>query len=209
MSVDASELRYVGFWLRVVATLIDTVLLVIATAPLNYLVYGTLFSAGGPFNVRAEFLISWLLPAAGTVGFWVWAQATPGKMAIHARIVDARTGANPTVSQYVIRYLGYFVSIVPLFLGVLEKVLLDLLMLPRAVGCRLGEGVRTRIGLVEEGGEDRVIVRHCYRSRSNPFHQAGGFEGGNLIRDHLVESLNGAEHLRWMHRGPCRYRACR
>ena len=119
MSVDASELRYVGFWLRVVATLIDTVLLVIATAPLNYLVYGTLFSAGGPFNVRAEFLISWLLPAAGTVGFWVWAQATPGKMAIHARIGEALTGAKPTVSQYVIRYLGYFVSIVPLFLGVL------------------------------------------------------------------------------------------
>jgi RDD family protein len=35
------------------------------------------------------------------------------------RIVDARTGANPTAAQHIIRYLGYFVSILPLFLGAL------------------------------------------------------------------------------------------
>jgi uncharacterized RDD family membrane protein YckC len=119
MSVDASELRYVGFWLRVVATLIDTVLIVIVTAPLNYLVYGTFFGVDGPLNEPAEFFISWLLPAVATVGFWAWVQATPGKMAFQARIVDARTGADPTASQCIIRYLGYFVSILPLFLGVL------------------------------------------------------------------------------------------
>jgi len=119
MSIDASELRYVGFWLRVVATLIDTVLIMIVTAPLNYLVYGTFFGVDGALNEPAEFFISWLLPAVATVGFWAWVQATPGKMAIHARIVDAQTGAEPTASQCIIRYLGYFVSILPLFLGVL------------------------------------------------------------------------------------------
>jgi uncharacterized RDD family membrane protein YckC len=119
MSMAASDLEYVGFWLRVVATLVDALLLVIVTAPLNYLVYGTFFGVDGPSNLGAEFFISWLLPSVATVGFWAWAQATPGKMVVRARIVDATTGSNPTAFQCVVRYLGYFLSIIPLFLGVI------------------------------------------------------------------------------------------
>lgn len=53
------------------------------------------------------------------VGFWIYKQATPGKMAISARIVDARTGGRPSAGRFVIRYLGYFVSMLPLFLGII------------------------------------------------------------------------------------------
>jgi uncharacterized RDD family membrane protein YckC len=40
-------------------------------------------------------------------------------MAIGARIVDAKTGGKPATSQLVIRYLGYYVSTIPLFLGLI------------------------------------------------------------------------------------------
>jgi uncharacterized RDD family membrane protein YckC len=59
------------------------------------------------------FVISWVLPAVVVVLFWMARQATPGKMAIAARIVDAKTGGKPSTSQLLIRYLGYFVSSIP------------------------------------------------------------------------------------------------
>ena len=40
-------------------------------------------------------------------------------MAVSARIVDAKTGGKPTTRQLIVRYLGYFVSTIPLGLGLL------------------------------------------------------------------------------------------
>jgi uncharacterized RDD family membrane protein YckC len=53
------------------------------------------------------------------VAFWRRTLATPGKMVIGAQIVDARTLGKPTLRQLVIRYLGYYVSTIPLGLGLL------------------------------------------------------------------------------------------
>ena len=66
-----------------------------------------------------DFLVSWVLPAVAVVLFWLARQATPGKMAIGARIVDAKTGGKPSTSQLLIRYLGYYVAMLPLFIGIL------------------------------------------------------------------------------------------
>ena len=60
-----------------------------------------------------------MLPAIAVVLFWVYRQATPGKMAVSARVVDAATGGPPGVGQSIVRYLGYFVSTLPLMLGYL------------------------------------------------------------------------------------------
>jgi uncharacterized RDD family membrane protein YckC len=113
-------LEYVGFWPRVGAALIDTVLVLMICAPLVTAIYGRQYWVSealiqGP----ADFLINWVLPAIAVVVFWIYRQATPGKMAISARIVDAETGAKPGTGQLVVRYLGYYVSIVPLMLGIL------------------------------------------------------------------------------------------
>ena len=59
------------------------------------------------------------LPAAVVVAFWHYRQATPGKIFIGARIVDATTGGPTTMRQNVVRYLAYFLSIFFLFLGFL------------------------------------------------------------------------------------------
>ena len=114
------ELEYVGFWLRVLASLIDSLLLVIVTLPLTFALYGR-FSAPAGHGVQAgiEVLINWLLPAVLVLWLWRRLQATPGKLALSARIVDARTGAAPTLRQLVIRYVGYFVSTLPLGAGLL------------------------------------------------------------------------------------------
>jgi len=119
-TVDTEELEYVGFWPRVGAAMIDSLLIVFITLPLLTAVYGReywLFEAWvhGP----ADVLINWVLPAVAVVLFWVYRQATPGKMAISARIVDAQTGAKPTTGQLVVRYLGYYVAMIPLFAGII------------------------------------------------------------------------------------------
>jgi uncharacterized RDD family membrane protein YckC len=117
---SSPDLEYVGFWLRVVAALIDTVLLLLVCVPIVSLIYGEEYwtspeMIAGP----ADFLINWVLPAIAVVLFWIYRQATPGKMAVGARIVDARSGERPSTGQLIGRYFAYYVSILPLFLGLL------------------------------------------------------------------------------------------
>lgn len=116
------HLEYVGFWARVGATLIDTVLVVSITFPLLVAVYGwAYFDADQTGFVAgiADLLISWVAPAVAVIAFWLYKQATPGKMAVAARIVDARTGHTMSVGQSIGRYFGYFVSAIPLGLGLI------------------------------------------------------------------------------------------
>jgi uncharacterized RDD family membrane protein YckC len=115
---EADELEYVGFWARVGATLIDTALVLVVCLPLVTLVYGSSYwTSETLLQGPADFLINWLLPAIAVVVFWIYRQATPGKIAIGARIVDAETGGKPGTRQLVIRYLGYYVSMLPLMAG--------------------------------------------------------------------------------------------
>ncbi len=111
---------YVGFWPRVGAAIIDTVLLMVLTYPILIGTYGWgYFNADSFIEGPVDLFVSWILPAILIVGFWIYKQATPGKMAISARIVDARTGGRPSAGRFVIRYLGYFVSMLPPFLGII------------------------------------------------------------------------------------------
>jgi uncharacterized RDD family membrane protein YckC len=122
MPLNADEMEYVGFWLRVGATLIDTLIVLIVTTPPLLWIYGWrhFLDPQKPFiSGPAEFLISWVLPAAAVLWFWLRKEATPGKMAIGAHIVDADTGNPMTMSQAGVRYIGYFVAALPLFLGLL------------------------------------------------------------------------------------------
>jgi uncharacterized RDD family membrane protein YckC len=113
--------EYVGFWARVGAAIIDTILAMVIVAPLLTYFYGaeywirTASLIAGP----ADLLLNWILPAIAVILFWIYRQATPGKMAIGAKIVDEKTLGKPSTGQLVIRYLGYYVSIIPLMLGIL------------------------------------------------------------------------------------------
>jgi uncharacterized RDD family membrane protein YckC len=118
--VDETEYEYAGFWVRVGAALIDTILVSFLTIPLVRMIYGSADEASALlFQGTADFLISVVLPALAVVAFWVARGATPGKMAISAQVVDARTGNKPTTGQAIGRYLGYYVSTIPLGLGLI------------------------------------------------------------------------------------------
>jgi len=118
--MDDADLEYVGFWPRVGAAFIDSLLVVAVCAPIVTAIYGRQYWASDALvKGPADFLVNWALPAIAVVLFWVYRQATPGKIAISARIVDAATGGRPTTRQLVVRYLGYYVSMLPMMLGIL------------------------------------------------------------------------------------------
>lgn len=106
-------MNYAGFWRRAGAVMIDSV------------IYGVLLSMIlGPAYVSSE---AWSLESligngiafALTVFLWLRYLGTPGKLLLGCQIVDADTGEPITYKQAVIRYLGYFVSILSLFVGFL------------------------------------------------------------------------------------------
>jgi uncharacterized RDD family membrane protein YckC len=119
-SMTAVTEVYAGFWIRVWAAIIDTVLVSLLLFPILISVYGwEYFDPGAFVTGPLDFLVSWVFPAIAVITFWILRSATPGKMVIGARIVDARTGARPSTAQCIGRYFGYFVSTLPLGLGLI------------------------------------------------------------------------------------------
>ncbi|MEO8311025.1 MAG: RDD family protein [Caldimonas sp.] len=111
---------YAGFWIRVVASLIDTVMVFAISAPLLLALYGRTYFSGNSGTFFAgvpDFVISWVFPAVAVIVFWLTKQATPGKMLVSLRVVDAKTGATLSPGQAIGRYLAYYVSTIPLCLG--------------------------------------------------------------------------------------------
>jgi len=120
--VDAENIEYAGFWKRVLAALIDSFLILCVTTPLIAAVYGWGYFTDGTRSILpsgADFFISYVLPAVATIIFWKTRQATPGKMALSLKIVDAQTGQPMSSGQAIGRYFAYFVSAIVLMLGYL------------------------------------------------------------------------------------------
>ena len=114
----ADGLEYAGFWIRLGAVLIDTILLVIVTMPLLVWIYGWSYvSDGRLIHGPAEIWISWVAPAVATVLFWRLWQATPSKAMLSLRVVDAESGKTLSVGQAAARYLCYILCMLPLCLG--------------------------------------------------------------------------------------------
>ena len=124
------NLVYVGFWLRLVASAIDSFLVLLIILPLVQVIYGgdpsqsdlrhdpqqILLKDPLGFLIKGplDFLISWIFPALAVITFWIYRSATPGKMIIGAKILDAKTFEVPTKRQLIGRYFGYYLSMLPL-----------------------------------------------------------------------------------------------
>ncbi len=119
-SAPVAPVRYVGFWARVFASVVDTVLLTIVIGAVGYFVYGglTVDGSADPHDFSST-VVSLVLPAAIVVAFWSVRSATPGKRLLAARIVDADSGAALTTRQALLRYASYYVSLVGFGLGFL------------------------------------------------------------------------------------------
>ncbi len=110
---------YVGFWTRLAATVLDSLLLFMA----GFFVAGIMTLAQPffppPQSPVGHFLLTYVFPAVVTIAFWIKYLATPGKMLFSAIIVDATTGGVPSTGQLVGRYFAYALSAIVLFLGFL------------------------------------------------------------------------------------------
>lgn len=124
-SVGDQTIKYGGFWIRLIATIIDTLLLLCVMAPLAVLLY--FFGLSDPEQLSSERLVtlSWLLnfllehvfSVVVVIAFWIYKQATPGKMLFAMKILDATTEQPASKGQLIGRYFAYIISTIPLGLG--------------------------------------------------------------------------------------------
>jgi uncharacterized RDD family membrane protein YckC len=114
------EVQFAGFWIRVGASIIDTILILAVTMPLLTLIYGSDYWAGESlfFGVW-DIILSYVFPAIAVILFWIYKSATPGKMLCKIKIIDVNTGQPPGAGQSIGRYLGYYVSMIPFMLGII------------------------------------------------------------------------------------------
>jgi uncharacterized RDD family membrane protein YckC len=142
---------YASFERRLMASMVDTLLLTIAVAPLfkkfltisipakqtlesylaayqaghmteeafNEQVTQYLVADGGAYLLFADIGYQMLFVGIIVIIFWFCKNATPGKMLLNMEIVDARTGNKPSLFQWVLRYVGYLIAVLPMMLGFL------------------------------------------------------------------------------------------
>jgi uncharacterized RDD family membrane protein YckC len=114
------EQEYAGFWIRTGAALIDSILLLIILVPVLTAIYGSGYWLDQSLDQGiGGILFNYVLPAVAIIAFWMYKSATPGKIVLKLSIVDAETGGKPSTGQFIGRYLGYYVSMIPLFIGII------------------------------------------------------------------------------------------
>ncbi|MCX6051369.1 MAG: RDD family protein [Campylobacterales bacterium] len=132
------NITYAGFWIRFLASLLDTLFLAV---PVGILIYflsdGAWFDFsqfgqnmanamnGNPhaMNVTPHTSTKWELlfevaVLSVTMIFWKkWRGATPGKKLLNVKIVDAKTFQDISNKQAIIRSFGYILSSLPFLFG--------------------------------------------------------------------------------------------
>lgn len=127
--MNTSTLQPAGFGIRLAAMLIDNLIFSIALAPILMLFFEpvrltdeqirTILQTQGILGLLnpSEVLFQQGLTLLATIFLWVRFAGTPGKRWLGLRVVDAQTGNNLTPVQSLLRYLGYFISSLPMGLG--------------------------------------------------------------------------------------------
>ena len=115
-----NDQEYAGFWIRTGAGIIDSILLLIIILPIMTAIYGEAYWDPDTYYFGIwDAIFNYVLPAIAIILFWVYKSATPGKMALKLSIVDEKSGLKPSIKQSIIRYLGYYISSIPLLLGII------------------------------------------------------------------------------------------
>jgi uncharacterized RDD family membrane protein YckC len=143
----APGFQYAGFWIRLVAYLIDSIPLLIVGVLLFAPAFANMADTfrdlpvpprGAEYDSAAyqayqaavmqrfNEVFAPLYPLYGLwelitivyfVGFWTWRGQTPGMILLGLRVARETDGASPGLARSILRYVGYFVSQIPLFLG--------------------------------------------------------------------------------------------
>jgi uncharacterized RDD family membrane protein YckC len=123
MNFTHRQFEYAGFLRRSMAFIIDSTLFSLISSALALSIFGSEYPLLSQQASLAN-LLDWRLlifdhglPALFVISFWIVWMATPGKLLLDCRIVDASTKEKAHTSQLIIRYLAYLVSTIPLGLG--------------------------------------------------------------------------------------------
>ncbi len=138
MKKSINKIRYAGFWIRFIASLVDTFILAL---PIGIVVY--FLSDGNWFDfsvyqqnlqmamsgnthaldtqphtsIKWELLFEFLVLIV-TIIFWKrFRGTTPGKKFVHIKIVDAKTFQDIDNKQAITRSIGYIASSIIFFIG--------------------------------------------------------------------------------------------
>jgi uncharacterized RDD family membrane protein YckC len=114
----AGSRDYAGFWPRTLAFLIDWLLVVVISMPVIVLAFGAEYFSLDPER-RAWDLLTLLIVGIAVISFWRYCGATPGKLVLALKVVDAKTGEPPSTGRLVLRFVCYLLSALPLYLGFL------------------------------------------------------------------------------------------
>ena len=106
-------MTYAGFWRRAGAMIIDSIIYTIFLA----LLFGRDYVEADFWSLQG--MVSNIVSLLLVVTLWVRYSGTPGKLLVGCQVVDATTGDPINFKQGVIRYLGYFVSVLTLGIGFL------------------------------------------------------------------------------------------
>ncbi len=132
------EVRYAGFWIRFLASLLDTIFLALPVAIVIY------FLSDGNWFDFSQYQQNIMMAMSGnthaldkqpqtslqwellfevstlliTLLFWKkWRGATPGKKFVHIKIIDAKTYKDIDNTQAITRSFGYIVSTLAFLMG--------------------------------------------------------------------------------------------
>ena len=129
--MSSDEVRYAGFWIRFIASLLDTIFLALPVGIMIYFLSGgewfdftqyqynlQMAMSGNPhaLDTQPQTSMQWELlfefsVLVVTMLFWKqWRGATPGKKFVGIHIVDAKTYGEITNKQAITRSFGYIVS---------------------------------------------------------------------------------------------------
>jgi len=108
---------YAGFGIRLWAFIIDNILMALITLPVLVGIYGPEYFESQGMQGVWDVILSWVFPAIVIITFWAYKSATPGKMAVRVKIIDAETGQKPSTAQFIGRYFAYILSALPLLIG--------------------------------------------------------------------------------------------
>lgn len=134
-----NNVRYAGFWIRFIASFLDTLFLALPIAIIIYFLsdgnwfdfsqyqqniqYAMSGNASKALASQPQTSLRWELlfevsVLLITMIFWRrWRGATPGKKFVHVKIVDAKTFEDITNTQALTRSIGYIASTLAFLIG--------------------------------------------------------------------------------------------
>lgn len=130
---DLPRIRYAGFWRRLCADFLDSLLLDAITFLIILMGLGVLYwlrRSGHPgdsyfdlLNTLAAQVVLFGIRSVLALGYYTWTThvfgTTLGKYPFHIQVVQSRTGELLTVQQSLVRCLSYTLSYLPLGAGFL------------------------------------------------------------------------------------------